>query len=176
MKNLNKKYIIGLAIIFIVIFSIFIFYPYKKLEAPEIQKTNLNSTNTTLNPLSGTLKPILNHPLNKEMMPKAGEVLKEEIPANTITLKLGDTNINLPIQDGASLYDILLAGQKTGQINFTGKNYSGMGFFISSVGDLKEGNGKYLIYYVNGTEANLGISSYIPKVGDVIEWKLQNSL
>ena len=175
MKHLNKKYIIILTIIFIIIFSIFIFYPYKKLEAPEIQKTNLNSTNTTLNPLSGTLKPILKPLRNSERVPKVGEVLA---PTNTnvVTLKIGDTNINLPIQDGASLYDILLAGQKTGQINFTGKNYSGMGFFISSVGDLKEGNGKYLIYYVNGTEANLGISSYIPKVGDVIEWKLQNSL
>ncbi|MCX6757517.1 MAG: DUF4430 domain-containing protein [Candidatus Nomurabacteria bacterium] len=176
MKNPNKKYIIILAIIFIVIFSIFIFSSHKTVEAPEIK-------NITLNTLSGTLKqnssqgPSLRGAplLNKERVPKAGEVL---VPLNTnvITLKIADTNINLPIQNNSSLYDILLAGQNAGQINFTGKNYSGMGFFISSIGNLKEGNGKYLIYYINGIEANLGISSYVPKVGDVVEWKLSESL
>jgi hypothetical protein len=29
------------------------------------------------------------------------------------------------------------------------------------------------MYYINGKEAEIGISSYIPKNGDMIEWKLK---
>ncbi|MCX6753193.1 MAG: DUF4430 domain-containing protein [Candidatus Nomurabacteria bacterium] len=167
MKNLNKKYIIILLIIALLALRFFIVYFKHQDKITEVQNIEIPKVIEKSTP--EILKQI---PVTKNI-PK-----NETIPLNTniVTIKVGDTNINLPIQSNASLYDVLLAGQKSGQINFTGKNYSGMGFFISSIGNLKEGYGKYLIYYVNGTEASVGISSYVPKVGDIIEWKLSTSL
>jgi len=102
--------------------------------------------------------------------------LKNQIPVNNISIQMGYTKINLPLQLGNSIYDVLLAGQNAGRISFTGKNYPGLGFFVTSIGNLREGNGKYLIYNVNGIQASSGVSSYFPKSGDVIEWHLGSSL
>jgi len=30
-----------------------------------------------------------------------------------------------------------------------------------------------LLYYINGKEASVGVSTYKPKNGDIIEWKLK---
>ena len=151
MKNLNKKYIIVFLIIALLAVRFFIVY--------------------FTQPIETTVLPNAVHPTTLVDSPK-----KVAIAQNIITIKIADADIQLPIQKNASLYTILLAGKTAGQIHFTGKSYSGIGFFISSIGNLKEGDGKYLIYYVNGIEASVGISSYVPKAGDVIEWKLSTSL
>ncbi len=60
-----------------------------------------------------------------------------------------------------------------GGVAFSGRMYPGLGFFVTSVGALHEGNGRHLIYSVNGKEASVGVSSYVPKQHDIIEWKLK---
>ena len=60
-----------------------------------------------------------------------------------------------------------------GKITFEGKEYPALGFFVTEINGLKSGGGKNLMYYINGTEASLGVSSYIIKEGDSIEWKLK---
>jgi len=71
------------------------------------------------------------------------------------------------------LYDALVREKDKGNIDFSGKNYPGLGFFVTDIGTLHSGNGKNLIYYINGKEATVGVSSYALKDGDVIEWKLE---
>ena len=71
------------------------------------------------------------------------------------------------------LYDALVREKNEGRINFSGKNYPGLGFFVTDIGSLHAGMGKNLIYYINGKEATVGVSSYTLKDGDVIEWKLE---
>jgi hypothetical protein len=94
------------------------------------------------------------------------------------------TQIGLNISDGNiiihedvvkenTLYDALVKIQSEKKMSFTGKTYSGLGFLVTSIGELQEGSGKYLIYYINGKEASVGVSSYVPKNGDVILWKLK---
>ena len=53
------------------------------------------------------------------------------------------------------------------------KEFSGMGFFVSAIGDLKENSTKHLIYFVNGKSPTVGVSSYQPKNNDVVEWQLK---
>ena len=74
---------------------------------------------------------------------------------------------------GETLYQEMSDEKNAGHISFSGKEYQGLGFFVTDIGSLHEGNGKYLFYYVNGVEASAGVSTFVPKVGDLIEWKLK---
>jgi hypothetical protein len=49
---------------------------------------------------------------------------------------------------------------------------SRMGELVEEINGVNNGNGYYLIYYVNGAKANVGAGNYITKNGDKIEWKL----
>lgn len=94
-------------------------------------------------------------------------------PSPSISIAAGGAAVRLPLSPGNTLADAVLAAQKSGTLAVSGKDYPGLGFFVTGIGTLREGNGKYLLYYVNGVEASTGISSYVPKDGDSIEWKLQ---
>ena len=89
------------------------------------------------------------------------------------TVIAGDSTFNLSLPAGRSLYDALLLAKENKQITFSGKNYPGLGFLVTGIGPLQSGGGKYLFYYINNQEASVGVSSYLLKDGDVIEWKLK---
>lgn len=174
MKNFNKKYLI-VSFVIILVFCSFVFFNKNKnveiKENTQIQNIPEYKKEIPIEKKSVNLKPVT----QKSIAPKTSEIVVEK-NTDIITLKINNININLPIQQGQTFYDILISAQKNGQINFTGKDYSGMGFFISSIGDLHEGDGKYLVYSINGNEASVGISSYVPKLGDIVEWKLSTKI
>jgi hypothetical protein len=89
------------------------------------------------------------------------------------TLTAGDTTMQIPFSPGETLYDALLATKQKGALSFSGVKYTGLGVFVTDIGALHQSNGKYLIYFINGTEASVGVSSYVPKNGDIVLWKLQ---
>lgn len=89
------------------------------------------------------------------------------------TILAGDATYHLSFSPGTLLYDALVEGKNMGAISFIGKNYPSLGFFVTDIGPLHSGEGKDLLYYVNGKEATVGVSGYILKNGDVIEWKLE---
>ncbi len=99
------------------------------------------------------------------LFPKAAE--------STVKLIAGNKTVLLQFIPGQTLYQLLSMEQNSDVIQFAGKEYSGIGFFITDIGDLHQGNGKYLFYYINGKEASLGVSSYVPAAGDIVEWKLK---
>jgi hypothetical protein len=47
-----------------------------------------------------------------------------------------------------------------------------MGELVEEINGVNNGNGYYLIYYVNGAQAKVGAGNYITKNSDKIEWKL----
>jgi hypothetical protein len=49
---------------------------------------------------------------------------------------------------------------------------SQMGELVEEINGVNNGNGYYLIYYVNGAQAKVGAGNYITKNDDKIEWKL----
>lgn len=89
------------------------------------------------------------------------------------TIIAGNETLHLELQAGMSLYDALVLAKENKDIVFSGKNYSGLGFFMTDIGSLHSGNGKNLFYYINNQEASVGVSSYLLKDGDIIEWKLK---
>lgn len=112
-----------------------------------------------------------------EQTPKSNTVKEAKISETTakgnVELKIGDLNLKFDAVENKSLYDVLTEMNSKGTLNLTLKEYSGIGFYVTEIGTLKEYSGKHLLYYVNGKEATSGILLYVPKQGDSIEWKLE---
>ncbi len=90
-----------------------------------------------------------------------------------VVISAGETTVHLSVAPNTLFYDALAQAKDAGKILFSGKNYPGLGFFVTDIGTLHSGNGKNLLYYINGKEAAVGVSSYTLKDGDIIEWKLK---
>ncbi len=110
------------------------------------------------------------------------EVEKTPVTARKITESQNDVHVNFKIDEQSfslnvpresSLYEALVLAEKAQLTTFSGKEYPSLGFFVGDIGELHGGDGNYLIYYVNGKEASVGVSAYKLKDGDTIEWKLE---
>ena len=105
--------------------------------------------------------------------------INQEISQEKVVNKISATVIvdkfkfQTSFEPGLSLYDVLLMEKNNKRLNFSGKEFSDMGFFVTSIGDLKEQDNKHLIYFVNGQSPTVGISNYVLKDQDVVEWKLK---
>ncbi len=112
---------------------------------------------------------------NKEnkTLDSSTSLYSKNINTESAILKIGDTTTNLSFPANTLLYDTLIKEKTAGKIVFSGKNYPGLGFFVTDIGTLHTGNGKNLLYYINGKEATVGVSSYTLKNKDIIEWKLK---
>lgn len=97
-----------------------------------------------------------------------------KLPAPEYKLIIEGKEISGPLPaGGSSVYDLMENLKKQDKLRFSGTNYPGIGFFVEEINDIKNDpkENRFWLYYVNGKEANVGISGYILKPGDVIEWK-----
>lgn len=92
-----------------------------------------------------------------------------------VSLAIADKNFSANVPARSSVYDLMIILSQKNELTFSGKNYSGMGFFVEEINGLKNdpSSGKYWIYYVNSQTANLGASNHILKPGDNIMWKYE---
>lgn len=126
----------------------------------EIITENKNSKNEVLNNVS-----ISNL--------STGEEKKVEVFEHKSLMKVGEKVFELSFNEGDSLYDAMENLRAEGKLNFSGKNFPVLGFFVEEIEHLKEGNDDFLFFYVNGIESGVGISTYKLKRGDNIEWRLK---
>ena len=91
-------------------------------------------------------------------------------------LEVNEKRYESKIAENISVYDFMSKLENEGKINFKAKNYSGMGKLIEEINKVKNGGEKNWIYYVNGKKAEIGVSNYKIKEGDVVSWKYENSL
>lgn len=101
------------------------------------------------------------------------KIESEKKNIESVTILIGDKETHLNVAHGTIFYDALVEARNTSKLTFSGKNYPDLGFFVTDIGSLHGGNGKNLIYYVNGKEATVGVSSYTLKDKDFIEWRLE---
>lgn len=89
-----------------------------------------------------------------------------------VTLKILDKNYQVSFENGDSVFDVMnkIKSDKNNNFDFKYKEYPSLGVFVEEINGLKNGQDKYWIYYVNGKEAEVGISKYILKRGDIISW------
>ncbi|MFH0955756.1 MAG: DUF4430 domain-containing protein [Candidatus Falkowbacteria bacterium] len=78
------------------------------------------------------------------------------------------------IESDSSVYDLMELLKQENKINFFGRDYSGLGFFVEEINGVKNNpSGENWVYYVNGQPAQVGVSNYIIKENNVIEWKYE---
>lgn len=98
-------------------------------------------------------------------------------PAQTINgkIKIDNQEFSFAVAPGASVYDAMKQLADAKKIEFSAKEYSGMGYFIEEINGVKNGaSNKYWIYSVNGQKAQIGISNYFIKSNDIISWSYEN--
>ena len=115
-------------------------------------------------------------PLSEEdrQIPKiAPKALSGEINSIFVSLGVLDKNYELKINEGSNVFDLMqqLQNEKKDEFSFKYKEYLDMGVFIYEINGIEGKSGEYWIYYVNGKEASVGVSTYILKEGDSILWK-----
>ncbi|MBI2459208.1 MAG: DUF4430 domain-containing protein [Parcubacteria group bacterium] len=78
------------------------------------------------------------------------------------------------VKPGSSVYDLMNELKIDNKINFSGRDYSGLGFFVEEINGVKNNpSGENWVYYINGQPAPVGISNYKLKNNDIIEWKYE---
>jgi hypothetical protein len=90
-----------------------------------------------------------------------------------ISLTVLDKNYEIETREGSSVFDVMkeLQNNTKNNFSFNYKEYPRMGVFVGEINGIKGKRGAYWIYYVNGKEASVGVSSYVLKEGDSILWK-----
>jgi hypothetical protein len=86
------------------------------------------------------------------------------------------TEISFTATTESTVYGLMADARAQGKISFTEKNYTGMGKLIDSINGIRSNGEKTWIYYVNGVKANVGVSNYKLKPGDVVSWKYEKLL
>ena len=149
----NKKIILIVGVIFLILLGLIFLIPdtaKKQKVSPLVVLETLNTNTKVANATNktNTLKTILE--------------INGVSYTDTITEKM-------------SVYDFMSQLRSEGKINFIEQNYISMGEFIESIDGIKNSNSQSWIYYVNGTEAQVGVSNYKINPGDVISWKYEKS-
>lgn len=98
--------------------------------------------------------------------------VSDEIDNINVTVNILDKNYVVKVKDGSSVLDVMKKAQSQG-LSFKGKDYKTMGFFVEEINEVSNSPGGYWIYYVNDKQAEIGISKYIIREGDIINWKLE---
>jgi len=91
-----------------------------------------------------------------------------------VSLIVLNNEYNTDIKEGSSLFDVMEKIKKeNNNFDFKYKEYPSLGIFIEGINGVNGGGGKYWIYFVNKKEASVGVSNYILKEGDIINWELK---
>ncbi len=124
------------------------------------QKTESVPTTENAPPVLGTVTP---------QAPRVS-VIPDTRP--TIAFSVEGTMYQMPIVVGETLEQAMERFENENHsFSFYGKKIPGMGFFVTEMNGVKEGGGKYWVYYLNNVSATLGISMQKIKEGDVIRWE-----
>jgi hypothetical protein len=94
-----------------------------------------------------------------------------------IQIKTPEKTYDLRLTTSTSLYNAMKTLQKNNDFTFNGVSYSSLGFFVNEINGTKNSawRGLYWIYYINGQSAMVGVSNYIVKQNDIIEWKYEKN-
>jgi hypothetical protein len=111
----------------------------------------------------------------KEISPPSTQI-ESNTKKDYITLDINGFKYKSEIVGIKKVYEIMEKLKEDKKITFEEKTYSGMGKFIEEINGIKNNGEKNWIYYVNNKKANIGISNYEVKAGDIISWKYEKNI
>jgi len=109
---------------------------------------------------------------NKNSVPAAKELITADFK---VKLEIGDKIYQAEIKPDGTAYDLMKNLQATQGLKFSAKEYAGMGALIEEINGVKNDikANKFWIFYINGKSSPVGVSSYVLKNDDVINWKYE---
>jgi len=138
-------------------------------------KDAINRVSTTTSSTI-TTSPVIPHPDETNTY-----IPEPQIFTDFTVLKVNGKERTVPITTSTTVYEMMSYYQmisSDSDFQFETKDYSAMGKFVTKIGGVtnnENNSGKFWIYYINGQSAKVGISNYILKPNDLIEWKYETS-
>lgn len=128
---------------------------------PIVQTENTTASSSLASPASSGLR-------------QGGPASANQVAQIQAVLLINGVEYKTNVKTDSSAYDLMNELKNQNKIDFQGKNYSDLGFFVEQINGLKNNPlGKNWVYYINGQPAQVGISNYKIKASDVIEWKYE---
>ncbi len=106
--------------------------------------------------------------------PTDNSVVNNTVSTARLIVDFGDGEIkHFKLEPHGENLFLLMKGKLSEEgIDVAYETFTGLGELITRIGDKKGGDGgKYWQYWINGNYAQVGASSYVPKAGDIIEWR-----
>jgi len=133
-----------------------IFFCLKSFEPAEILPVSLSSPLKTI--------------VSTSTATQISQIQEKKIQINFIA---GANNYSVNVPDGSTAYDTMNILASTTDFSFKSVFYSGIGYFVEEINNVKNSGGQYWTLYVNGKYSDVGASDYILSSGDIIEWKYE---
>ena len=81
-------------------------------------------------------------------------------------------NFNITLNNSATVYSLLMEGAEENNFTVSTTYYPQyQSYFINSIAGVKNGNGKYWQYWINGKYGEVSANLQKLENGDVVEWK-----
>lgn len=93
----------------------------------------------------------------------------------TVTLSVPGRAYSVAVPAGSTVLTVLEEARKNLGLSYSTEDFGSLGKKITELNGLREGNGQYWFYKVNGSYASKGVSSQTVNQGDLIEWELKSS-
>ena len=96
----------------------------------------------------------------------------------TVTLVVEGAPHVLQVPLSSSVYDVMLQARAARVLEFSGREFSGIGYFVEEINGKREDlQGRHFwILYLNGQKAKAGVSSSFVNNEDIIEWKYEEEI
>jgi hypothetical protein len=94
-------------------------------------------------------------------------------PIPRAELTVGTDLYSLPVHDNQTLLQAMQALQTSSSFTYSGREYTGLGFFVTAINGKSAANGFNWMLYVNGKPAESGASAFIITAGQNLEWKYE---
>lgn len=123
-------------------------------------------------------------PVSTSTAVDVANILSENVPVVekiNVTFKISalektrELSVIVPIK--STVYDAMLLLNQEKKLAVEFKTFAGMGAMVQAIDGVANDTriNKFWIYYINGQSAQVGVSYYIIKPNDLIEWKYENS-
>lgn len=165
--EIKKKKLISivtwLAGVVLIITGGFLFFKTEKV-VDVVKTETVSSTSVTNLPVE---------PKKEDIKKTTGFVENNEWLSATISID-GYSQV-IKFLEGDTLLDAMTRAMGNSQFSFFGKEFYGIGFFVDQINKKKSENSYSWIYYINGKQASVGVSTYKVASGDQIEWKYEKN-
>jgi hypothetical protein len=85
-------------------------------------------------------------------------------------------DVSVPVFGTSTVFSVLQSATASSGVAFAYKDYPGMGYLVTKIGDKMNGTGEaYWQYWINGAYAEKSADQQLVHSGDVIDWKFTAS-